>query len=144
MSLHSKLTKIHVAENWVYGNAAARTSATGFATDGSDIGKLAYQSDEGSYWRLLSNTPTWQSVGTSLADPSFPRNWYFITALTGGTSVNLDGQDASKLSFGHLVLITIADSTSGYQYQNGAPNTAQGDVAVLNSTTTRWRKTIGF
>ena len=42
---------------WTYADAAARTSATGFAT--SDIGQLAYQSDTQTYWRLQTTAPTW-------------------------------------------------------------------------------------
>lgn len=59
--LHSVLTKIHVIENWTYANAAARTGATGFVS--GDIGKVAYQQDDGSYWRLTATTPTWAQVG---------------------------------------------------------------------------------
>jgi len=42
---------------WNYADAGARTGATGFAT--SDIGQLAYQSDNQTFWRLQSTTPTW-------------------------------------------------------------------------------------
>lgn len=144
MSFHGSQTlgALHIMENWVYATASARNAATGFKN--TDVGKIAYQSDEGSYWRLTATTPTWQVVGFSNASPAVPQNWYFITALTGGGLTNLDGQDASKLVFGHIVLITISDSTSGYTYQNGAPVSAQGDIAVLGNAGARWRKTLGF
>jgi hypothetical protein len=60
MSLHSNQTYNHPIENWVYANAAARTGATGFVT--ADVGKVAYQTDSGDYYRLTATTPTWQLI----------------------------------------------------------------------------------
>jgi len=42
---------------WNYPDAATRTGATGFAA--SDVGQLAYQSDNQTFWRLQSTAPTW-------------------------------------------------------------------------------------
>lgn len=42
---------------WTYANAAARTSATGFSLE--DVGQLAFQSSDLTYWRLQATTPTW-------------------------------------------------------------------------------------
>ncbi|HEV2841538.1 MAG TPA: type II secretion system protein [Chthoniobacterales bacterium] len=42
---------------WNYADAPARTGATGFAT--SDLGQLAYQSDNQTFWRLETTAPTW-------------------------------------------------------------------------------------
>jgi prepilin-type N-terminal cleavage/methylation domain-containing protein len=42
---------------WNYADAATRDTATGFAN--SDLGQLAYQSDNQTFWRLQSTTPTW-------------------------------------------------------------------------------------
>lgn len=42
---------------WTYANAAARTSATGFVS--TDLGQLAFQTSDMTYWRLLTTTPTW-------------------------------------------------------------------------------------
>jgi hypothetical protein len=49
---------------WTYPNAAARTGATGFVA--GDIGKIAYQSDTSTFWRLTATTPTWVSDSSSL------------------------------------------------------------------------------
>ena len=54
---HQDLTINHRLESWVYANAAARTGATGFVA--GDIGRIAYQTDTGQYWRLTATTPTW-------------------------------------------------------------------------------------
>lgn len=58
--IHSNSVKNHKIENWTYANAAARTGATGFTS--ADIGKLAYQTDQKSYWRLTATTPTWDQA----------------------------------------------------------------------------------
>jgi hypothetical protein len=55
--LHSNSLKNHKIENWTYANTSARTGATGFVA--GDVGKLAYQTDTGYYYRLLATTPTW-------------------------------------------------------------------------------------
>jgi hypothetical protein len=56
--LHRNSTLNHKIENWTYADAAARTAATGFVA--SDVGKLAFQIDNSSYWRLMDESPiTW-------------------------------------------------------------------------------------
>jgi hypothetical protein len=57
---HQDLTINHILESWVYANAAARTTASGFVS--GDIGRIAYQQDNGSYWRLTATTPTWAAI----------------------------------------------------------------------------------
>jgi hypothetical protein len=47
-------------EKWTYANATARTNATGFAT--RDVGSIAYQSDNASFWQLTATTPSWTLV----------------------------------------------------------------------------------
>lgn len=42
---------------WSYADAAARTSATGFSLE--DVGQLAFQRSDLTYWRLQATTPTW-------------------------------------------------------------------------------------
>lgn len=53
----------HIIENWVYADATERGAATGFVA--ADVGKIAYQEDAGTYWRLTAVTPTWALVGGS-------------------------------------------------------------------------------
>jgi len=63
MPLHSALTGTnnHVAHAFTYADATARDAATGLA--GSDVGKIALQSDDGSFWILLDDSPvTWERI----------------------------------------------------------------------------------
>ncbi len=78
MALHSALTKIHRLENWVYANAAARLAATGFVS--GDVGKVAFQTDTSSYWRLTATTPTWIGIVPSQASGT----------IASGATANID------------------------------------------------------
>ncbi len=62
--VHAQQTANHRLESWVYADATARAAATGFVT--GDVGRVAYQSDTGSYWRLTDDDPVaWEQVGGS-------------------------------------------------------------------------------
>lgn len=66
MSQHSKLTPtfggVHTILAYEYADALTRTGATGF--DAKDIGKVALQEDNGTYWILQSILPTvWVQMG---------------------------------------------------------------------------------
>lgn len=58
--IHSNSTRNHKIENWTYANAGARTGASGFLS--TDLGKLAFQTDNSTYWRLTATTPTWEQA----------------------------------------------------------------------------------
>lgn len=51
----------------VYPDAATREAATGFSA--SDVGRIALQQDDNTYWVLLDVTPTWQQMD-SVTDTS--------------------------------------------------------------------------
>ena len=64
--LHSNipLNDRHAPHNYEYADATAREAAVGFVN--GDIGKLALQLDDYSYWVLSATTPAWVNVQTSL------------------------------------------------------------------------------
>lgn len=53
--VQAPLGEIHAPHNFQYASASARTSAT--ITDSSLIGRIALQTDDGSYWRLSGVSP---------------------------------------------------------------------------------------
>lgn len=61
----------HGIHNWEYANAGARTGATGFIP--TDVGKWAKQTDNGTYWELIDDSPvTWaQRTGEGAAASPF-------------------------------------------------------------------------
>lgn len=56
---------IHVIQAYEYANATARTTATGFVT--ADIGKVARQTDNETFWILIAPTPTWLQIDSGAA-----------------------------------------------------------------------------
>jgi hypothetical protein len=58
---NSPIADSHFAHRWEYADETARLAATGFVS--SEIGLLALQLDDYSYWVLTSITPTWELVG---------------------------------------------------------------------------------
>jgi hypothetical protein len=71
---HQDLQLNHRLESWVYANALARTGASGFVA--GDIGRISYQQDNGTYWRLYDTTPFWIAVGGA------PNYFAATTAIT--------------------------------------------------------------
>ena len=58
MSLHRTVTSVdaHIIHSYEYANASARTSASGFVS--SDLGRVARQLDNGSFWVLSAISPS--------------------------------------------------------------------------------------
>lgn len=57
MSLHKNLTSVdmHIIFAWSYADSTARSAATGFAL--ADVGKVAQQLSDSSYWLLTGYSP---------------------------------------------------------------------------------------
>jgi len=76
MSLHKNITYPdgHIVHSYEYANAAARTGATGFVS--ADIGRIARQTDDNSFYVLTAVTPTWVSItGSGGATPKSNITW---------------------------------------------------------------------
>lgn len=121
---HSLLTANHRLESWVYADATARSAATGFTVD--DVGRVAYQQSDNSYWRLTDDSPiTWATVtgGASTADLAAHiatdatqtvkghTSWEMIqdmlnSALIGGSGITLVYDDvANTFTFHGIALL---------------------------------------
>jgi len=90
MSSHQNSTLIHVIHNYTYANAAARTGAAGFVA--GDIGKVARQTDNNTYYILTATTPTWQQIGAGSVtiQPSFTLIWSRIASLAGSADNTIE------------------------------------------------------
>src|SRR6266478_2413463 len=89
--IHPLSTYNHIIESWTYATAATRVAATGFFS--VDIGKIAYQTDTGQYWRLTATTPTWQLMdraGQYNASVSSVSAGYAADTYLAGSSVVVD------------------------------------------------------
>lgn len=86
MPLHKLLTYVdgHVAHAYEYVSAAARTGATGLVA--GDVGKIARQTDDDSFWILTAYSPvTWLEIGGGTGSAENIQ----IPLVAGETSTNL-------------------------------------------------------
>ena len=86
-------TLINVMESWTYANAAARTGATGF--NAANVGDIAYQTDNGSYWRLLSTTPTWEIISTA----GLLETWVYANAAARTGATGFLATDVGQIAY---------------------------------------------
>ena len=124
MSLHSNQTYNHPIENWVYPNAAARTGATGFVT--ADIGKIAYQTDTGQYWRLTATTPVWQGLVAVT---------YASVQTTQGTPAGTTSTSGVMMGLGTSINAKITPTASGKVLFNISGRLANNTLNFVTSAT---------
>lgn len=92
MGFHDEVTigDIHIIHQFEYADAAARTGASGFVA--GDIGKVAKQLDDLSWWILSTVAPTWKP----------------LTEMVSSGQIDIIDQvfnfdDSSPIDFGTLV-----------------------------------------
>lgn len=90
--------------NWEYATATARTSATGFSAD--DIGKIAKQTDNSTYWELTAVTPTWSQIGVSVVSADFTVNTQVSTTITVDVQIQ---KDAANVAEPYSLLFWLSD-----------------------------------
>lgn len=82
---HQDLTINHRLESWVFANAAARNAVGSYVA--ADVGRIAYQTDTGEYWRLISVTPTWKRLNGVYAAYQSPQPPPILTPTASTTGV---------------------------------------------------------
>ena len=115
--------------NWEYANAAARTGATGFAA--FDVGKIAKQTDNSTYWELTAVTPTWVQVGgNSSIQISISIGAEDGNQITAALQVQDPG--GASLSGIYMFTLLLADTNTEPILTATAPNTlfesAEGNI----------------
>lgn len=97
MSFHSEQTAIHRIHNYEYADATERTAATGFVA--GDVGKVAFQTDTGSFWALVAITPTWvELTGTVAGAGDFSAVSDNVVPVNSGSMVFVDSGAAVDLT----------------------------------------------
>lgn len=107
MSFHSAEigSSIHVAHAFTYANAAARVAASLLVTD---IGKIALQSDNKSYWILQNNAPTtWSQINGGSGGGSSGINY-----LTGDNT-DFEGSTGTWLIYANAAQATPVTGAGG-------------------------------
>ena len=97
MSLHKNLppAEIHSVVSLLFANASDRTTFTneinGKTLSAADVGKIARQTDNDTFWILTDNSPiTWGEVGGSSGSVPESRNLTAGAGLTGGGDLSVD------------------------------------------------------
>lgn len=94
---HSKQTAadgIHILQAYEYADAAARTGASGFVA--GDVGKVAKQIDDDTYFILTATTPTWKEITPTITAHTIAS--HSDTSATGAELDTLtDGSNADSL-----------------------------------------------
>lgn len=115
------LSDRHAPHNYEYADSAARLAATGFVS--GDVGKLAFQVSDASYWILASTTPTWSALKGEPGEPGAPgagtgdvvgpaSSVSGRVATFSGTSGKIIGDSGYSVS--DLALASQRDATGGY------------------------------
>lgn len=115
------LSDRHAPHNYEYVDSTARLAATGFVS--GDVGKLAFQASDATYWVLASTTPTWSALKGEPGEPGAPgagtgdvvgpaSSVSGRVATFSGTSGKIIGDSGYSVS--DLALASQRDSTGGY------------------------------
>lgn len=154
-STHKTLTgaDIHVPHAFTYANATERLTATGFVA--SDLGKIARQEIDQSYWVLEDVTPLWKAFGggggsselsfDSITDPAVDaavtsavidvHSGTVITLTTAGNSQTLEAP--TDTTAGKRFVIVNDDASTDSIVVNGALIQA-GEFVTFHWDGTAW------
>jgi phage-related tail fiber protein len=92
VSLHKNVTAgdVHIANAFVFANAAARIAGTGYTIVPADVGKIARQTDNETFWILTDDSPiTWSAIDAAGSVPT-TRTLTAGAGLTGGGDLSAD------------------------------------------------------
>lgn len=143
---HQNATVNHVIHNYTYADATARTSAGGFVA--GDVGKVAKQSDNNSYWVLTATTPTWQeltNVTNTIPNTVFPvvfGNGAAVTGTSAGTQIETNNSLGGLIfPFASTIIgisaglsASLTAGTFSIRYKlNGASDTAVSHTAQIST-----------
>ena len=112
----------HALHNWEYATTIARTGASGFVA--GDVGKIARQTDNDTYWVLIATTPTW----LAMSSPDVKDTWEFLeeftealdtgrwtTTVSGtGSAVTVLGSDSADEYYGGQLLLRAGGANQRY------------------------------
>lgn len=120
--------------NWEYASAAARTGASGFTAD--DIGKVAKQTDNGTYWELTAVTPTWSQIGASVVSALFYRNTQVGTSIIVDVQIQKDGANVAEPYCLLFWLSDLAKDTEAAVAPTGGVTVGDSNGFTLKELTT--------
>lgn len=133
-SRHLRGSPRHI-ESWIFDDVLSRNALVGATYD--DIGRIGYQADDGTYWRLVAYTPTlvWEGLGTGGSGGSGDLNyrhvqmsasatWVIVHNLAKFPSVSIVDSVGDNIvgdviyDSGNQVTVTFSAAISGEAYLN--------------------------
>jgi hypothetical protein len=139
MSLHKSLTglDIHSIHSFTFANAADRVAGTGYTLTSADVGKIALQSDNTTYWVLQVLSPlTWAELTRVTGNAGVPKD----NGNSGSGTVTLD----LSLSKIHILTLTgnptiaLSNAKVGMFFLLILKQDATGSRTVTWFTTIKW------
>jgi hypothetical protein len=143
---HQDLIFNHRLESWIFANAAARNAAGTYVA--GDVGRIAYTTDSGDYWRLLTTTPTWKRLNgiyAAFQTPQPPLNPTSTTSTTGvmaglGAVITPSVTGKILVTISGTLFNVVADRWSSVSIRYGT-GTTQLTVRLLRELCGRRRHT---
>jgi hypothetical protein len=91
--LHKQITLVdrHPPHSYEYATITDRTSATGFLA--SDLGKIAWQKSDNTFWVLTAVTPTWSGIGSGGGGALDDLTDVIITTPSNGQVLKFNGSE---------------------------------------------------
>jgi hypothetical protein len=141
MTLHKNipLGQNHVIHNWSYATSTDRLTATGFVV--GDIGKVALQSSDNTFWMLTATTPVWISVGSSpslisaigQASDGYQAEINYLNSQLGSVTTSVrQASDGYQSEINYINAQLGSATTSIRQASDGYANS----IAILNAEAT--------
>lgn len=122
-------------ESWIFDDILSRNALVGATYD--DIGRIGYQADDGTYWRLIGINPlVWEALGTSSSESgsgdlnyrhvqmSASTTWVIVHNLAKFPSVSIVDSIGDNIvgdviyDSGNQVTVTFSAAISGEAYLN--------------------------
>lgn len=147
MAFHndSALGGIHIVHNWEYADATARTGATGFAA--GDVGKVAWQLDNNSFWVLATTAPTWVSLGGGSVSAHAATHTNGTDDVQTATAVQKGLMSAAAMSkldgIETAADVTDATNVTAAGAVMASTATTKGDLLVATASATVTRLGVG-
>src|SRR5687768_16636190 len=121
--------EIHIAHNYSYADATAREGASSFVS--ADLGKIARQTDNNSYWVLTATTPVWVRLDVGAVVNAQTGTTYTVLAKDRGKLVTFT--NAAAIAVTLPVASTTAFGADWYVY---IQNRGAGAVTITPTTST--------
>lgn len=134
--LHSGQTSNHRLESYVFADAASRSAGTGYTITADDIGRVGYQQDTETYYRLVGVSPlAWIPIGGGGSQA--PADGSFVTMVPEARLTNEYVLGVHVIMYGLLSARPTPGLTTGLLY-GGPLYYATDEQKLYRDSGTTW------